>query len=189
MVAQIARRRFSIDEYHQMVETGIISSIDRVELIDGEVIEMSPIGRKHAATVARLDKLWQQRLGNRVLIWVQNPIYLSNTSEPQPDLALLKPRDDFYMSALPTPQDILLVVEVADSTISYDREVKMSLYSAAGITEAWLFDLNKQSIEAYTKPGESGYKQIRRFEQGDIFSILAFPDFSFSWVDVFGLEA
>ncbi|MFN9842055.1 MAG: Uma2 family endonuclease, partial [Pseudanabaena sp.] len=102
-------------------------------------------------------------------------------SEPQPDLAILKWRDDFYASALPTPEDILLIIEVADSTIAYDRDVKMPLYAANGIPEMWLFDLNQQIIEGYSQPSASGYKRSQRYEQGDTLSLLAFPEVVFNW--------
>ncbi|CAN1208902.1 Putative restriction endonuclease domain-containing protein [Tumidithrix helvetica PCC 7403] len=179
------KHKFTVHQYHQIAETGIFSSSDRVELIDGEIIKMSPVGRKHAACVARLNALFQGKFIGQALVWVQNPIRLNDDSEPQPDLALLLPRQDFYESDLPTAKDILLVVEVSDSTIAYDRTVKSSIYAEAGISEMWLLDLNEQAIEAYSQPSTRSYKRMQRYEQNDTFSILAFPDLNFVWTDMF----
>lgn len=173
--------KFTVQQYHLMHEAGVFAEGDRYELINGEIREMSPIGIKHAVCVAKTARLFQIKLGDQVFVWVQNPIILRNHSEPQPDLAILKWRDDFYASALPTPEDILLIIEVADSTITYDRDVKMPLYAANGIPEMWLFDLNQQIIEGYSQPSASGYKRSQRYEQGDTISLLAFPDVIFNW--------
>jgi Uma2 family endonuclease len=145
---------------------------------------MSPIGIKHAVCVAKTARLFQIKLGDRAFVWTQNPIILRNYSEPQPDLAILKWRDDFYASALPTPEDILLIIEVADSTIAYDRDVKMPLYAVNGIPEMWLFDVNQQIIEGYTQPSSSGYKRMQRYEQGDTLAMNTFPEFNFNWEDL-----
>jgi Uma2 family endonuclease len=176
--------KFTVQQYHLMHEAGVFTEGDRYELINGEIREMSPIGIKHAACVAKTARLFQIKLGDRAFIWTQNPIILRNYSEPQPDLAILKWRDDFYASALPTPEDILLIIEVADSTIAYDREVKMPLYDVNGIPEMWLFDVNQQSIEGYTQPSSSGYKRMQRYEQGDTLAMNAFPEFNFNWEDL-----
>jgi Uma2 family endonuclease len=176
--------KFTVQQYHLMHEAGVFTVGDRYELINGEIREMSPIGIKHAACVAKTARLFQIKLGDRAFIWTQNPIILRNYSEPQPDLAILKWRDDFYASALPTPEDILLIIEVADSTIAYDREVKMPLYDVNGIPEMWLFDVNQQSIEGYTQPSSSGYKRMQRYEQGDTLAMNAFPEFNFNWEDL-----
>lgn len=173
--------RFTVQQYHLMHEAGVFAEGDRYELINGEIREMSPIGIKHAVCVAKTTRFFQIKLGDRALVWAQNPIFLGNYSQPQPDLAILKWRDDFYASALPTPEDILLIIEVADSTISYDRDVKMPLYAANGIPEMWLFDVNQQIIEGYSQPSASGYKRSQRYEQGDTLSLLAFPDVIFNW--------
>jgi Uma2 family endonuclease len=177
--------KFTVQQYHLMHEAGVFGHGDRLELINGEITEMSPIGRKHAACVIRVTKLLQKKLDDLVLVSVQNSIRLDDGSEPQPDFAVLKPRDDFYAEALPTPADILLIIEVADSTIAYDREVKMPLYAAAGIPEMWLFDVNEQVILGYSQPATRGYKKMQRYEQDDKFFILAFPDISFSWQEMF----
>jgi len=177
--------KFTTKQYQLMYETGVFAVSDRHELISGEIREMSPIGIKHAVCVARLTKHFERKLGDQTIIWTQNPIILSDYSQPQPDLAILKWRDDFYANALPTPDDILLIIEVADSTIAYDRDVKMPLYAANGIPEMWLFDVNQQIIEGYSQLSASGYKRTMRYEQGDTLSINAFPEVIFNWEDLF----
>ncbi|WP_434684604.1 Uma2 family endonuclease [Pseudanabaena minima] len=172
-------------QYHLMHEAGVFQEGDRLELINGEITEMSPIGRKHAVCVTRLQELFISRLLGKVQVWSQNPILLNNGSEPQPDLAILKRREDFYAGGLPTPEDILLIIEVADSSIDYDREVKALLYAAVGIPEMWLFDVNKKAIEGYSQPSANGYKLIRRYDENDTLSVLAFPDVTFNWNELF----
>ena len=172
-------------QYHLMHEAGVFPHGDRLELINGEIKTMSPIGRKHVACIIRLVKLFEKKLGDRFMISAQNSVRLNNHSEPQPDIAILKWRDDFYIEALPTPDDILLIIEVADSTIAYDREIKAPLYAAAGIPEMWLFDVNKKAIEGYSQPSANGYKLIRRYDESDTLSMLAFPDVTFNWNELF----
>jgi len=176
--------QFTTQQFHLMHEAGVFSEGDRLELINGEIKQMSPIGRKHAACVNRLVTVLTRKLGDQIVLSVQNSIRLDDKSEPQPDLAILKPRDDFYEEGLPTPSDILLIIEVADSTIAYDREVKAPLYAAAGIPEMWLFDVNKKAIEGYSQPSASGYKRMQRYEQNDTLSMIAFPDVSFNWSEL-----
>ena len=169
------------DQYHLMHEAGVFQDGDRLELVNGEIQTMSPIGRKHVACIIRLVKLFEKKLGDRVMVSAQNSVRLDNHAEPQPDIAILKWRDDFYHEALPTPDDILLIIEVADSSLDYDRHVKAPLYAAAGIPEMWLFDVNKKIIEGYSQPSPNGYKLLRRYDEGDNLSILAFPDVTFNW--------
>jgi len=125
MAAPLVRHRFTVEEYHRMGQAGILSEDDRVELIEGEIVEMAPVGSRHAACVKRLNALLSRRAGGRALVSVQDPIRLGEHSEPQPDLALLKPREDFYAAAHPGPEDVLLVIEVAETSLEYDREVKL----------------------------------------------------------------
>ncbi|MEI6427890.1 MAG: Uma2 family endonuclease [Pseudanabaena sp. ELA607] len=176
---------FTTEQYHLMHEVGVFQEGDRLELINGEITNMSPIGRKHVACIIRLDKLIQKKLGDRVMVSTQNSIYLDDNSQPQTDLAILKPRDDFYESGLPTPADILLIIEVADSSLDYDRHVKAPLYAAARIPEMWLFDVNQKLIEGYTQPSANGYKLIKRYDETDTLSLLAFPDVTFQWTELF----
>ncbi len=177
--------KFTVQQYYLMHEAGVFAEGDRYELINGEIRERFPIGIKHAVCVAKTARLFQIKLGDQAFVWMQNPIILRNNSEPQPDLAILKWRDDFYTDALPTPKDILLIIEVADSTIAYDRNVKMPLYAANGVPEMWIFDVNQQIIEGYSQPSSSGYKRSQRYEQGDALSINDFPEVIFNWEDLF----
>ena len=151
------RRRFTADEYHRMADVGILSADERLELIDGEILRMPMIKSPHAAAVDRATRTLVLATGRRAIVRVQGPVHLNQFSEPQPDLVLLLPRDDFYVSAHPKPQDILLAIEIADSSLRYDRERKAPLYARAGIVEYWLVDLNGQSITCYTKPSDGVY--------------------------------
>ncbi|QSJ19871.1 Uma2 family endonuclease [Nostoc sp. UHCC 0702] len=186
MSVQLLRRKFTVEQYHKMVESGILAEDDRVELIRGEIIEMSPIGTKHAACVNRLVNLLVQLLGKRVIVAAQNPIALNNKSEPQPDVALLKPRDDFFATAHPQPQDIFLLIEVSDSTVMYDREEKIPLYAEANIIEVWLIDINEQIVEVYQQPTAAGYQHMQKFTSGESLLISAFPDVNITANEIFG---
>ncbi|HJR08660.1 MAG TPA: Uma2 family endonuclease [Pyrinomonadaceae bacterium] len=168
MSVQIARRHFNVTEYYRMTEAGILSESDRVELIDGEVIEMSPIGSRHAACVNRLTMLLTGKLGQTAILSVQNPIRLDEYSEPQPDLCLLQPRSDFYAEGHPTPVDVLLVVEVADSSVGFDREVKLPLYAQVLIRELWLVNLQADVVEIYSQPSGGKYQKSREVKRGEV---------------------
>ncbi|WYL97316.1 MAG: Uma2 family endonuclease [Gloeotrichia echinulata IR180] len=186
MTVQLLRRKFTVEQYHKMVDSGILTADDRIELIGGEIIEMSPIGTKHAACVNRLVNLLAQLSRKRIILASQNPIALNENSEPQPDVALLKPRDDFYETAHPQPSDIFLLIEVADSTVKYDREVKIPLYAQANIIEVWLVDIYEQVIEVYQQPISAGYQHIQKFARGQTLSIQAFHDVNISVNEIFG---
>ncbi len=161
MSALLARRPFTTTEYHRLLETGFFTEDDRVELLDGEIIAMSPIGPKHAGCVNRLISYLSQKIGKIALVAAQNPVWLNEYSEPQPDISLLKPRPDFYMMSHPTPQDILVAIEVADSTLESDRLIKFPKYAQAGIPEAWLVDLVNDRIEIHALPNEGIYQEVR----------------------------
>jgi Uma2 family endonuclease len=176
---------FTIAQFELMYERCIFTESDRIELINGEVIEMSPIGLKHAVCVSRLSNKLMQKLGLKIIVWSQNPINIGIKSQPQPDIAVLKYRDDFYKEALPTPADILLIIEVADSSFEYDRDIKSKLYAAAGIPQMWLFDVNDDMITGFAYPSELGYKQINRYTKGDNLSITAFDNVIFEWEELF----
>ena len=131
----IEKRRFTADEYYAMARAGILSKSDRVELIDGEIVTMTPIGLAHAAAVNRANRALVRAAGDQAIVSPQNPIRLNAFNEPQPDLVLLRPRKDFYRSTHAQRADILLVIEIADSSLRYDRDVKVSLYARHGIVE------------------------------------------------------
>ena len=169
-------RRFSVVEYYAMAEAGILTEDDRVELLDGAIITMSPIGSGHAATVGRFTRMLVGRVGERAIVQVQNPVRLDNGTELQPDLMLLRERADFYQSGHPGPADVLLLIEVADSSVNYDRQVKLSVYAQAGIPEVWLAVLPERVVEAHTEPTGDGYAVTRRLRAGAIIAPGCFPD-------------
>jgi Uma2 family endonuclease len=157
----------SVEDYHKMGEAGLFESGARIELIDGELFDMTPIGTQHASTVTRLTDILTDGLRGKAIISVQNPIVLGAQSEPQPDLAVLEKKKDYYASAHPRPGDILLLIEVADTTASRDREIKVPLYARHGIPEVWLIDLEQKRLEVYHGPkaGEYRHVDIYRKEQ------------------------
>lgn len=155
MPVQLLRRKFTIKQYNQMIEAGIFAEDNRVELIRGEIVEMASIGRRHASSVKRLNALFNQRLAGLVIVGVQDPVELEDNSEPQPDLALLRLRDDFYEAGHPQVEDVFLLVEVADTSIEFDQEVKIPLYAESGISEVWVVDINQQCLEVYRQPAPS----------------------------------
>lgn len=159
-----------------MVPAGLLSEGDRVELIDGEIIEMSALGSPHASCVGLLTREFSAWVGERALVWVQNPVRLSDLSEPQPDLMLLRPRPDCYAKGHPGPGDILLLVEVSDSSLAYDRQIKVPLYARARVAEVWVVDLSAQVIEVYRNPGPDGYADVSELHPGSSVAPLAFPD-------------
>jgi Uma2 family endonuclease len=177
---------FSVDDYMRMLAAGILTEDDRIELIEGEIIEMSPIGDLHAACVIRLTMLLTRLVGIGALVSVQNPVRLDNYSEPQPDLALLRPRKDYYAQARPTPADVLLIVEVADSSIHYDRNVKVPLYARALIPVVWLVDLNGDAIEVYTQPANGAYQQFQVMQRGDHLTLESLPGLDIMVDDILG---
>ena len=186
MSVQLLRRKFTVEQYHKMAESGILTENDRVELIQGEIVEMSPIGRHHAACVRRLVRLFTQRLGERTILSPQNPVELDDFSEPQPDVALLQPCPDFYESRHPQPKDIFLIVEVADTTAKSDREVKIPLYAKDNIAEVWLVDINQQCIEVYRQPSPTNYQNVQTFQRSQTLSIHMFPDIEITVDEVLG---
>jgi Uma2 family endonuclease len=183
----LRRHRFTIQEYHRMGEAGIFDGDDRVELIEGDIVRMPPIGPVHASEVDRLTAMFTARLRDRAIVRVQNPLALpAQTSEPLPDVILLRPRPDFYRSGHPEPEDALLVVEVMDSSARYDRRVKLPLYARAGVLEVWLVDLSVASIEVYRDLAAHDYSERRVLSRGESLAIQAFPDIVFSVADLIG---
>jgi len=168
MAVQITRWQFTADDYERMVETGILDKHDRVELIDGEVIAMTPIGPPHAGIVNRLNAMLSHRLAGVAIVSVQNPIRLNDYSEAQPDLAILQLRDDFYAQAHPTPADILLLVEVADSSLAYDSEEKMPRYAQDAIPEVWLIDVENEMVTQFSHPLLNTYRHEVQLARGQL---------------------
>jgi Uma2 family endonuclease len=160
--AEIIRHRFTVEEYHKMAEAGVLSEDDRVELIEGEVVQMTPLGWRHARCVSNLTMLLARFAGDRYVVSVQNPMIVDEHGEPQPDLALLR---EVPTGRLPGPGEVVLVVEVADTTLSYDKNVKLPLYARAGIPEAWIVDLQGDLVEVHAGPRANGYARTSRYDR------------------------
>ncbi len=164
MTVLAAKRLITVSEFTQMCEAGVFREDDRLELIEGEIIEMNPIGRRHATAVRRLNNLLTRRLGEEeALVDAQNPVVLGDITEPQPDLALLRPRPDFYAEH-PRSEDILLLIEVADTSLAYDREVKVPTYARYSVPEVWIADLNGAAVEVFRLPTAEGYASVERLD-------------------------
>jgi Uma2 family endonuclease len=176
----LQRRLFTVAEYARMLTAGILSEDDRVELIDGEVRVMSPIGPLHAALVDRLTRTLVLLCATAAIVRVHSAIQLNDYTEPQPDLAVLQPRDDFYATAHPLAAEVLLVIEVADTSIDYDRDEKLPRYAMSGIPEAWLIDLNQQVVEQYTQPRNGKYRNKLTLERGDTLMAQSVSDLRLS---------
>ena len=170
------KRGFSADEYELLGVEGILHEDDRVELIDGEIIPMAPIGSKHAACVNMLSSKLSGLTGESAIIAVQNPIRLGDNSEPQPDIALLQPRDDFYAARHPIPEDIFLVIEVADSSLEDDRKKTTNSYARHAVPEVWIANLTEECLDRYRNPTEAGYSDVIRFTRGDTISPELLPN-------------
>ena len=168
-----------------MGEAGILREDDRVELIEGDIITMSPIGGRHAACVRRLQRLLHKSIGESAIVSTQNPIHLGDYSEPQPDLALLRPRGDFYASH-PFPTDVLLVVEVAETTLAFDREVKIPMYARAMIPEVLLVDLEHDVVWQFTRPTNGTYQGLQEAGRGQSLTSTTVPFLSLSVDDILG---
>jgi Uma2 family endonuclease len=186
MTVQSVRRRFTIDDYHKMIDAGILQEDDRVELLDGEIHNMSPVDAVHAAKVKRLNQLLLQWFGDRVIVSVQDPIQLNDYSEPQPDLAVLRWRDDFYEQHHPTPNDILLLIEVANTSASSDRTEKLPRYAAAGIPEVWIVNIKRRVIEQYTQPDGDEYVNRKMVRRGVVTTNCISPGLELSIDQIFG---
>lgn len=182
-----ARRKLGVNEYHRMVGASIFGEDDRIELIDGDLIDKAPIGQGHAAIVSGLAEALFMACVGRAIVWPQNPIRLDNLNEPQPDLAVLRRRSDFYATGeQPGPADVLLLVEVADSSLGFDRNVKLPLYARAGIAELWIVDLKRRLLDAYRTPAGDGYRETTTHQPGDQLALVLAPDIVVKLDLVFG---
>lgn len=177
VIALPARHKLDVDAYHALGAAGILAHDARVELIDGDIVDMAFIGQDHAATVNRLNEALVFACRGRAIVSVQNPVRLDRRSEPQPDFALLRRRDDFYRSGEPAgAADTLLLIEVADSSLAYDRGVKLPLYARAGIPEYWIVDLKARLLEAYRQPSATGYLNATTHGPGEPLPLAADPE-------------
>lgn len=172
----VRTRRFSVAEYELIGSTGIFSEGNRIELIEGEIVEMAAKGTAHVVCVSRLNHWFGRRSDNLYWVLVQDPIVVSDVSEPEPDITLTRIKPDDYRSGLPRPSDIYLVIEVAESSLSFDRGRKADLYARAGIVEYWVVDAVNSRFEIFRLPSPQGYREVRTFYPGESVSPLAFPD-------------
>ena len=186
MQIETTKKLFTVDEYYRMADVGILGPEDRVELIDGEIIEMSPIGNRHLACVNRATETFIAAFKGRAVVSPQNPLRLSNYTEPQPDLVLLEPRSDFYASKRPVAEDALLVLEVSDTTLRYDWNVKLPHYAAAGVREVWIENLQEDLLLVCRDPSGNEYKTCLTLKRGDSVSLAVFPDVEFKVEDFLG---
>jgi Uma2 family endonuclease len=184
MLLQVEKRLWTVEEYHGMARAGILREDDRLELIKGEVVAMSPIGVRHMACVNRLNHLLMKHFHEQAVISVQNSVYLDEHSEPVPDVVLFKYRQDFYNQNAPTADDVLLLIEVSDSTLPYDRNVKRPLYAQAGIIEYWLINLVDNSVEVHREPEEGAFTKTFICYRNDEITAVSFPDVTFQITDL-----
>jgi len=166
MIAEVAHYQFTVQEYHRMGDTGIISEDARVELIHGQIYTMSPVGRRHSACVKRINKFFAKKIDEQAIISIQDPIVLNDFSEPEPDIALLVYRDDCYEERLPKASDVLLLIEVSEATLRFDKEVKLPLYAESGIPEVWIIDLKKGIIEVNSDLQNGSYQKQQTLKRG-----------------------
>ncbi len=178
MAIQTQRRTFTVGEYHRMVEAGILTEDDRVELLCGEITTMAPVGSRHALCVKGLNAMLSEGLRRQAVVGIQDPIVLGESSEPQPDVSVARPPRRRYAESHPAPPDIFFVVEVSDTTLLHDRNVKLPLYACAGIPEVWIVDLGGLRVEVYRSPSPEGYRDVHYALPGEHIAPLAFPDVS-----------
>ena len=176
MPAEITRRRFTIDDCYRMLEIGILRPDERVELIRGDLIQMSPIGSRHQAALIGGTRGLILAVGDKALVSPQGVVLLDRFSAPEPDFALLKPRDDCYANEHPRPSDILLIIEVADSSLEYDTTVKKELYAIVGVLEYWVADLRNDRVICYSDPQNDTYHTVREFHRADSIAPILLPD-------------
>jgi Uma2 family endonuclease len=176
MSVRLIRHRFSADDFHALARAGVLGEQDRVELVEGEIVDMTPLGRRHVAAVNLLTRRFTVGCGERAVVQIQGPLRLGTHSEVQPDVVVLRPRDDFYRDAAPTVDDVLLVVEVADTSLLYDRTVKVPLYARAGVCEVWLVNQVDDQVEVFRDPTPAGYLVAQARSRAERLAPLAFPD-------------
>jgi Uma2 family endonuclease len=176
MDASIAVRRLSVQDYHQMAESGILQPDERIELLEGQIIQMAAKGTAHSAAVTRIERLLRNRLGERVLLRFQDPVRLNDYSEPEPDVAVVQPNTLFYEDHHPIPSEVFLLIEVSDTTLKFDREVKSPAYARSGIAEYWVLDVKARKLHVYRVPGTDGYQSEAILSEELTVAPLAFPD-------------
>ncbi|MEO0756230.1 MAG: Uma2 family endonuclease [Cyanobacteria bacterium J06648_16] len=180
-------RLITTADYHRMAEVGIIAADERLELIAGQIVQKMPKGPAHSALCKRIEKLLERRLGEQVLVRLQDPIQLDDYSEPEPDIAVVHPDDGFYADRHPSPDDVYLIIEVADTTVSRDLGAKANLYAAAGIQDYWVFNVSTQQLHVFREPYADGYQRQLILSAQQSIEILAFPDCQIAVEACFGI--
>lgn len=186
-VSPPALKRFRAEDFRKMTEVGILPEESGWEVIDGYLIDKMSIGSNHAGTVKVLSEMLRDSTRNEAIVSVQDPIHIDDYNEPEPDIALLKRRSDFYRKSHPTPQDVLLLVEVSDSTIEYDRAIKKTLYAEAGILEYWLVNLQNNTVEVYSQPKNGNFRLARILEPGETIEAAAIENLTLKVDEILGL--
>ena len=183
----LMRKKFCTKEIYKMMEVGILPEESGWELIDGEIIHTTTIGSKHASIVKKLNKKLTALVGDKAIISVQDPIHINEYNEPEPDIAIIQPREDFYAESHPLPQDILLLFEISDSTVRYDREIKKTLYAEAEIVEFWLVNLIEHTIECYSSPKNGNYRLVKIVGAGEAAESVSVENLSLRVDEILGL--
>jgi Uma2 family endonuclease len=180
------RTRISTNRYQMMVATGVLTKYDRIELIEGDMLDMALMGTKHSAITSRLNELLILAVTRSATVVVGGPVNLGEFSQPQPDLMLLRRRADFYDSKTPESADVLLLIEVSDSSLAYDQGVKLNLYARYGVAEYWVVDVEGRRIVTYREPAAKGYRRKAEFEVPDALTPQAFPELKIAVAEIFG---
>ena len=186
MATDYRTRPFTVEEYFKLVEVGILAEDERVELLDGEIILMAPIGPDHNSTVLRMTRYFVSRFGERAMVLPQGSMRLSRISAPEPDFCVLRPKDDFYRAALAEPEDVLALVEVASTSLAYDRGRKLRAYARAGIPEYWIADLVAWTVVRYRSPNDLGYSETTINSGDDEIALSAIPEVTFGVSELLG---
>lgn len=186
MTALPQRKIFTVDDYHRMIDAGVFVGDADFELIEGEIVKKMTQGDLHIACVNRLTRIFSRLCGDDVILSIQNAVVIGGISEPEPDVTLLRFREDFYAAGKATAADVLLLVEVSDTTVRYDREVKIPLYAAAGVAEVWLVNLPRRILEVYTQAAGGKYKVVRKYEKKETVSPKFWPEIKIKVSDIFG---
>jgi Uma2 family endonuclease len=176
MSAPLPRHKLNLEDYHRMIEAGIFTPNQRIELLEGKLFDMAPIGPAHSGTTNYLTRLFFQAVGDKAIVSVQNPVMLGDNSEPQPDLMILRSREDFYRSSHPVAEEVLLLVEIADTSASSDRSYKIPLYARHGIPEVWLLDVKRQQLEIHTQPEQGQYRQVHLAQTDEAIRLSQLPE-------------
>lgn len=184
--SKITPKRFRVEDFRKMTEIGILTEESGWEVIDGYLIDKMTIGSKHASVVRRLEKILERSIGDSIIVSGQNPVHIDDYNEPEPDVALLKPSEDFYAASHPMPEDVLLLIEVSDSTVEYDREIKKRLYAEAEIMEFWLVNLKNETVEVYTQPKNGSYYSARILEEGETINSDSIENLTLAVAEILG---